>query len=347
MGEVLSQEEIDALLNSMNPSSGDDSADGDMLLSESMGLDNSGKPRRGDSKKGNKIGVPYDFRHPNKFLKEHMENIRMIFDDISKMWGAILTLKHRMVVQINMKSIDQMSYEEFLDISQLPTVYGIFTMIDGRSILGLDRNIAYIMMQNLFGGKNCEMKRQNRNLTDLENKIMAKLFDEILVNYSQSWGKVYEGKSVIDTVEANLHPLNLAPLNEIVIRVLMEVKMRDETGFISICIPYFCIQSVMDGILNLNKFVSEKDVEVSNQYQKVLAEKIRSTRVPVHVSLGDLDLTFADFLMLKRGDVVLLNTTVDEPLRVKIGNRVKFAAETAYKGKRMAAKIIKFHTPDD
>jgi len=131
----------------------------------------------------------------------------------------------------------------------------------------------------------------------------------------------------LETIEANLHPLNLAPLNEIVIRAMMEIKMRDVTGFIVICIPYFCIQSVMDDIMHLNQFVTEKAMEISREYQKILEDKIRLTKVPIHVELGQTEIKFQDLLLLKRGDIIQLQASVNEPLNFKIGGRDKFHVE--------------------
>lgn len=322
MSDVLSQEEIDALLNSM---SGDDSA---------------AEPTPPVHSDGSHA-ILYDFRHPNKFTKEHLEKIRDLMDSMGKSLGVNLTLKHRLPIHITYKSMSQLSYAEYIDISQSPTVFGLFSLPKGPGIVGLDRTTAFAFIQLLLGGKKYSGEIEDRNLTSLEKTLIQTFFVDLMGEFSAGWESTLGKTCSISEIESTIHSLSLVPPSEIVLRIGLDLKIGDRDGFLHFALPFISMEPVMDKLLTVSVFKTDNGpAEPDAASEKIIAEKIKKTQVPIRVELGIAEVAFEDILMLKPGDVVRLATSVNDPAKIYIGKNAKFLAENTTDGRNLAVRIL-------
>ncbi|MDR1702352.1 MAG: flagellar motor switch protein FliM, partial [Sporomusaceae bacterium] len=133
-GDVLSQAEIDSLLSSL--STGTVSAD---------------KLKEGDG--GRKVKT-YDFKRPDKFSKDQMRTLFMLHENFARLLNTYLSTNLRTIVQIDVASVDQLTYQEFIQSVPNPSVIGVFQMrpLKGNAILDINTNLMLSLIDRLFGG---------------------------------------------------------------------------------------------------------------------------------------------------------------------------------------------------
>ncbi|MGB4176552.1 MAG: flagellar motor switch protein FliM, partial [Halanaerobiales bacterium] len=134
MADVLSQKEIDSLISALTA--------GDLDVEEI-------KKESADTQ----IKV-YDFRRPDKLSKEQMRTLQMIHENLARSLTTILSTQLRTLVDFDVASIEQISYEEFIRSLPEPTIIGISDLepFQGQFILEINPNIGFAMIDRLFGG---------------------------------------------------------------------------------------------------------------------------------------------------------------------------------------------------
>ncbi len=136
MADILSQEEIDALLEVV-----DDEGDAEVLEKE-------------DILQQKQITL-YDFKRPNRVSKEQLRAFRGIHDKMARNLSSQISAIMRSIVEIQLHSVDQMTYGEFLMSLPSPTSFNVFSMkpLDGSGVLEINPSIAFPMIDRLLGGK--------------------------------------------------------------------------------------------------------------------------------------------------------------------------------------------------
>ena len=163
MTEILSQDEIDALLTVVSTPSTDTSDEESALA----------MVRANRAKKRLKV---YDFRRPDKFSKDQVRTLQMIHETFARLTTTSLAAQLRSLVRVHVVSVDQLTYEEFIRSIPSPTTLGVVNMdpLKGSAIIEIDPAITFSIIDRLFGGKG-ETLKTNRELTDIEMSVNSLL----------------------------------------------------------------------------------------------------------------------------------------------------------------------------
>src|SRR3954452_11564599 len=145
-GDILSQNEIDALLSAL--STGEMSAE-DMKTEEQT----------------RKVKV-YDFKRALRFSKDQIRSLTRIHENFARLMTTYFSAQLRTYVQINVASVDQIPFEEFIRSIPKMTILNVFEVppLEGRIIMEVNPNIAYAMMDRMMGGKGTSINKVD-NLT--------------------------------------------------------------------------------------------------------------------------------------------------------------------------------------
>lgn len=303
MADVLSQNEIDALLSAL--SSG---ADAEELKEE-------------ETKKKVKI---YDFRRPNKFSKDQIHTLQVIFENYARSLGTFLSAQMRTVISMEVLSVEQLSYEEFVRSIPNPTILNVFSLypLEGNSIMEINPNLGFAFLDRLMGGPGNAPERV-RGLTEIEQTVMERIGQRMLDYLREPWSSIVDIDPVVERIETNPQFTQLVSPSEIMIIVSIETKMVDLLGMVNICIPYLVLEPIMEK-LSVHFYYSSSGQKGSPEAVDAIRKKIENTKVPVKVVLGKTIITVKDLLELKVGDVIPVNRNVNEELEVFIGQRPKF-----------------------
>ncbi|MBP5465588.1 MAG: flagellar motor switch protein FliM [Treponema sp.] len=322
MNEVLSQDEIDQLLQAI--SSGESETDDFKPVSDTRRI---------------KI---YDFRRPDKFSKEQIRTVSNMHETFARLTTTSLSAQLRTLVHVHVASVDQLTYEEFIRSIPTPTTLAVINMdpLKGNAVLEIAPEITFIMIDRLFGGSGDTGGKVNRDMTDIEQSVMEGIIVRILANMRESWTQVIDLRPRLQQIETNPQFAQIVPPTEMVILVTLEIKIGDEAGMMNICIPYLTIEPIVSKLSSQFWFSSVRRSSTT-QYLGTLKEKISDVEMALVAEIGSLNVPIRDVVGLRVGDVVrLVNTKITDPLTLAIGNKKKFFCQPGVVGKKMAIQVI-------
>lgn len=322
MNEVLSQDEIDQLLQAI--SSGEGEADDFKPVSDTR-----------------KIKI-YDFKRPDKFSKEQLRTVSSMHETFSRSTTTSLSAQLRSLVHVHVASVDQLTYEEFIRSIPTPTTLAVINMdpLKGNAVLEIDPAITFTMIDRLFGGTGATGGKVNRDLTDIEQSVMEGIIVRLLANMREAWTQVIDLRPRLGLIETNPQFAQIVQPNEMVVLITMETKIGDEEGMMNICIPYLTIEPIVSK-LSTQFWYSSIRRSSTTQYLGTLKEKLSDVDMDIVAEIGSINLPIRDVLGLRVGDVVRLsNIRVGDPLTLSVGSKKKFYCQPGLVGKKMAVQII-------
>ncbi|MBP2650222.1 MAG: fliM [Firmicutes bacterium] len=320
--DVLSQSEIDELLSALSTG---------IVSAEDMKVEQNQK----------KIKL-YDFKRPDKFSKDQIRTLQMIHENFARMLNTYLAALLRSFVHIDVVSVDQLTYEEFIRSLSNPSVISIFQMkpLKGTVILEVNPNIVFAIIDRLFGGPG-NAPPKTRALTDIEEAIVRKVISKALENFKDAWKQVIELETKLEAIETNPQFTQIVPPNDMVVIVTLQTKIGQTEGLINICIPYFVLEPIMSKLSTTFWVASSVAKQSSDESIKILQRKIERSLIPISVQLGSVTVNVHELLSLAVGDVLQLETRTDEDLSVVIGTNEKFKCKPGKAGKKLAVQISK------
>ncbi|GAA0746575.1 flagellar motor switch protein FliM [Clostridium oceanicum] len=320
MAEILSQSEIDTLLSALST--------GEITPDE--------VPKEEEKQKVK----PYDFRRPQKFSKDHIRTLELIHDNYARIISNYLTAQVRNNVKVKIESVEQITYEEFIHSVPNPTILTLFKMppLSGSILFETNPQFAFQIVDVLLGG-NGSGKYKVREFTDIDKNIMKQVNGALIANLRLAWEDVMEVEPEIEALETN-PALNqtLAP-NEPVALITFSVEMGKNNTFINICIPYLSIEKVLDKLV-VQYWFRENDEGILQDSKLKLKERMNVVNMDLTVELGKTLLTVDDFLKLSLGDVITLNSKIDEPVRLLVEGEPYYTGKPGTVGKNIGVQIL-------
>lgn len=319
MSEILSQAEIDALLSAL-----------------STGTVNPDELKQDEQKK--KVRV-YDFRRPNKFSKDQLHTLRVIYENYGRSLSTYLSALLRTIVHINVLSVEQLTYEEFTRSLPDPSIVNIFTAspLEGNGILEINPTIAFTIIDRLFGGAG-QPPDKVRTLTEIERTVVEKMVQKMLDLFREPWGTFLEFSPRLEVIESNPQFAQIVSQAEMVVLISLECKINEQMGMINICIPFLVLEPVVNK-LSVHFWFSSSARERTRETIESLRQRVEKTQVPLTVIMGRSRITVGELLDLQVGDVIPLEKKITEDLEVLIGQRLKFFGQPGTDGQKMAIQI--------
>ncbi len=304
MGEVLSQGEIDSLLAGLL--SGD--LDADRMQEEGRQVKN------------------YDFNRPTKFSKEHLRTLEIIFEHYSRLISTNLPVYLRKNVQVAVASSETITFSEYSNSLPNPVILGIinFLPLNGPIVMHLGTSLGYVILDRLLGGDGVPLEK-SREFSEIELAIIQK----ILVMFTQllrdPWKNVVDISPVLGRIETNPQFAQVMAPNDMVAVVTLNIKIGEVEGLLSLCLPFFTLEDVMDK-LNTKYWYSSMQNNRSEDDEQYIESLIRKVDIPIRAVLGKSTISVSDFMNLQVGDCIRLDSKVDEDMNIFVGNLKKFTA---------------------
>lgn len=305
MSEVLSQNEIDNLLEAL--STGE--LDVEQIQDENE-----------------KSIKEYDFKRPAKFSKEHLRTLEIIYEHYGRLLSTHLPVYLRKNVQISVENSESVTFSEFINALANPSVLGLinFRPLSGTVIVELSTNLAYVMIDRMLGGLGIPLEK-SRNFSEIEIGILEKVLVTCMDLMREPWKNVIDINPVLDRLETNPQFAQVIAPNDMIAIVTLNMKIGDAEGFMNICIPYLTVESIMDR-LNTKYWFSTIQNNNDENYEENIETLLKRVDVPVKALLGKSEITVSDFSSLQVGDIIRLDSHVDSELPVYVGNIKKFTA---------------------
>ena len=303
---MLSQEEIDALVNNL-----------------------SANDAQAPALEGRKI-KPFDFRfnkRTDKFSNNQLQTLRTLHDNFTRLLNNALSLYLRTRVDATIVSIEQINYGDFVASIGEPAILSIYSMdpLPGSGIVQLDLNLGFSIIDRLLGGPGW-FPAKLRDLTDIERTLMQRFMARMLNSYRESWNYLLTLSLKIEALDSNPQFIpRIIPLDQIVAYVTCELKIGDKTGTMNFCLPYLVLQSIGPQLTDFQwspSVVSGRGMTEDDIAQ--LVRNVERAEVEFEVELGRTIVSLRDLIALQVGDIVLFDKLTSLPLTARVNDHEKF-----------------------
>lgn len=289
----------------------------------------------------------YDFKRPNRISKDQLRTLLSIHDSFSRIFSTSLSSILRSFIEIQIESIDQLTYAEVIMSLPNPTSLYVFDVdpLERKGMLELNLPLAFSLIDRLFGGRG-RSSDTNRELTKIEeaviNRIITRAFDDL----NTAWAPFHSLKPRLHSTESNPRFVQISLQNDIVLFLSFKVIMEESYGLISLCFPYLLLEPMLAQLSNTSWFVSNLRGQTAAE-RRLLSRQTRDTSLPIRAEVGSTNLSIEEFLSLETGDVIRLDQSAKSPVQLRVGNHVRFRGEAGLEGKRIAVRLTDQVMPED
>ena len=221
MGEVLSQNEIDSLLNALST--------GELDVDEMKDT-------------GEKQVKNYDFARPAKFSKEHLRTMEIIFEHYGRLLSTNLPVYLRKNIQVEVMNSEAVTYSEFSNALSNPVLLGIvnFAPMPGNIIVELASNLGYAMVDRMLGGTGVPLER-TRDFSEIELLIIERIMNVCINLLREPWENVVDIHPRLERIETNSQFAQIISPSEMIAIITINLKIGEVEGLMNVCLPYMTL----------------------------------------------------------------------------------------------------------
>lgn len=305
MGDVLSQSEIDNLLSALDSGEFDPNEVGD---SEDRQVKD------------------YNFARPSKFSKEHLRTLVFIFEHYARLLSTNLPVYLRKNVQVEVMHSEAATYQEFSNSLSNPVILGVvnFSPLEGNVIMEMAAGLGYTIVDRMLGGDGKPLEK-SREFTEIELTIIERIMVVCTNLLVEPWQSVQVLEPMLERIETNSQFAQFVTPNEMTSIITMNIRIGDVEGLMNICIPYAVLEPVIDKV-NTKYWYSTAAAAEDGAFREYLEESLQRARIPVRAIMGKSAISVNDFIHLQPGDIIKVNTKIEDELDVYVGNIKKFSA---------------------
>jgi len=303
MSQILSQEEVDALLKGIS--------DGEVETEPQKEYDPS-------------VAIRYDLTSQERIIRGRMPTLEMTNEKFARMFRATLSSLLRKVVSVSALSIDTIKYGDFLKTLPVPTSLHLFRIdpLRGNAIIVVESKVIFTLVDIVFGGSGRNgFKVEGREFTAIENNLIKKVVLSALLDLEKAWKALLDVKMTYQRSEVNPQFAHIVPLTDVVVVVNFEIEMDYSSGIVSLCIPYSTLEPIRE---KLQAGFQSDHLDVDKEWEKRLKEELMSSGLELIARLGRSQLLTRDVRDLKIGDVILLDQYASDPIDIYVEGTLKF-----------------------
>ncbi|WP_333652356.1 flagellar motor switch protein FliM [Dissulfurispira sp.] len=318
MEDILSQEEVDALLKGI--------AEGAVeteKVEEVSGI------------------KPYDFTSQEKIVRGRMPSLDIANERLARNFRLSLSAAIRRMVDVTNVNVNITKFYDFMRGVPFPSSINVFRMepLRGFGLLVFDAPMIFSLIEFFFGGTGKGYyKPEGREFTPIEQKIIHKVVMMFFNDMQEAWKPIYPVIPTYVRSEMNPQFVTIVTPVDVVIKVEFVLEIEGKQCRALLCIPYGTVEPIKEKLYSA--FSADRD-ELDIKWLERLKERLKEIPVTVTGRLGDTRVTVQDVLDMKVSDVIILNQRVDEDINVLVEGVQKFKGRFGiYKGS-YALKITK------
>lgn len=324
MADILSQSQIDRLLSGLSTS------------------DNTEVVAAGGK---DKVKI-YDFNSPKKFTKERLRTIDSLYESFSRILTSYFTNISRVFCEIEILQIEEQRYFEYNNALPDNSIIGLYELtptvkkIDPSiMIVNISTQLGFYLVDKLLGGTG-KGYQISRDFTDIEIALIESVLGKFTKYFDDSWGKYIEIETVLQSVETNPRLVQVCAPEDVVLIVSLEIRIRELSGTMSICMPALNLEQLMEGFTSKYvRFNKQRIDDRSENRKTVIMNSLNNSDLELKAILDTIDIDINDILQLQVNDVIPLNKRVDSDITITVDNNPWFTAKLGETKLRKAVKI--------
>jgi flagellar motor switch protein FliM len=301
MDDILSQDEVDALLKGIQ----------DGAVETEAGIEPSGVKS-------------YDFTGQEKIVRGRMPSLDIANERLARSFRLSLSAAIGRMVEITNVNVTITKFYDFMRAVPFPSSINVFKMdpLRGFGLLVFDAQMIFTLIEFFFGGTGKSYyKPEGREFTPIEQKIIHKVVIMFFSDMEEAWRAIYPLKPVYVRSEMNPQFVNIVTPVDVVIKVEYVLEMEGRQCKAYLCIPYGTVEPIKEKLYSA--FSADRD-ELDLKWLERLKERLKEIPVDVRGVLGRSQLDVDRVVKLKEGDLIILDRRVDEDIEILVEGSPKF-----------------------
>ena len=265
----------------------------------------------------------YDFKHPARVNRTQMRALENLHDNFARLLSSTFSGAMRQVVDVDTAFIDQTTYAEFIMSLSNPACSYQFTLgpTNGQVVLDVAMPIVFAAVDRIFGGKGASEGVQARQITPIEMGVINRIAKRMIEDLEATWEPVLPVKISDVELETNPEFMQITAANEIVVLLAFEVNTSNASGLVSLCYPFFTLESILPRLGQASYVQMDVDREKVQRDNRL---RLGGMSLDVRGELGSTQISLGQARALKVGDVVALDSGPDDLQTLRVGSDVKF-----------------------
>jgi flagellar motor switch protein FliM len=302
----------------------------------SRGRAASGRVRRA----GSQGPQPYDFRRPTKLSREHVRSLQIVFETFARQWTTLLTSSLRTVAQVNLVSIEQLTYDEYVSSLTNPTVVNVISLepVAGTGVLEFSLANAMISVDHLLGGPGSE-NQPERPLSDIESGLLRQLVTRVLGELRYAFESIGRIDPQISSVEYNPQFAQAASAADVVVVASLDMRVGPTESLATVCLPFAGLLPLLEAAIG-HGLTNERERLARAAARRALETGLETVPVDVSVRFRPTSVTPKTLVGLTVGDVLPLQHPVAAALTVSAADVTFAHAVAGAQGRRLACLVV-------
>ncbi|WP_124066907.1 FliM/FliN family flagellar motor switch protein [Clostridium sp. E02] len=325
MAEVLSQSQIDALLNSLQGT--------EEQIEEIEKKENETKYRK------------YDFYSPKKFTKDKLKILKSIFDNYSRIAGSQISSLFRTSSELSVITVEEQRYYEFgnaLVDNDILTVVNVTLPNHSKNpplLINASMTLMLSLIDRMLGGMGDDNNvSESYTYTEIEMALYRRVIQYIIGALKDSWSSYINLEFELSRLEENPSMFQEIGVDETIVIVVLDVEMSECTGRLNICIPGSLLMNIFE-IMDKRKHSAMGDEANSLDNKLEIMNSIKASDLMVRAKVGESVITLDDVYNLHVGDVVNLNAPKDSDVQLYVEGQPWFKGQLGVHKRNVAVKI--------
>lgn len=282
--DLLSQDEIDALLHGVGDGDIDTEGEGDEVFGEARS---------------------YDFASEERIVRGRMPTLEMINERFSRQLRISLFAMLRRSAEISVAGVNMIKFSEYIHSLFVPTSLNMIKLkpLRGTALLVFDPRLVYILVDNFFGGfGRYHAKIEGREFTPTEQRVIQLLMEQSFKDLTKAWEPVMDVNFEFVSREVNPQFANIVSPSEVIVVSKIQIELDGGGGEIHLAMPYSMLEPIRDQLdAGLS---SDRTEDIDDRWVRSLHEEVRSAEVELSSILAEKELSVADVVNMKPGDII-------------------------------------------
>lgn len=283
MNDLLSQEEIDALLHGVG--SGDIDTESDAGLAD------------GEAQS-------YDFNSQDRIVRGRMPTLEMINERFARHFRISLFNMLRRTAKISVGGVQMLKFSEYVHSLFVPTSLNLVKVnpLRGTGLFVFDPKLVFIVVDNYFGGDGrFPTKIEGREFTPTEQRVIHRILQQAFSDLHQAWKPVLPVEFEYLNSEVNPQFANIVSPTEVVVVSTFHIELEGGGGTLHVTLPYSMVEPIRD---LLDAGVQSDRSEVDDRWRLAIREEMKGATVELSSMLTETTISLRELLRLKAGDVI-------------------------------------------
>lgn len=265
----------------------------------------------------------YDFRRPDRIAKDQLRAIHTLHENFSRSLASSLSAYLRAYVVVNLVSVEQLSFAEFLQILPSPSILTALGMrpYDGSAVLEMNPSLVFPIIEMLLGGAGKVTARMDREITEIEASILEGVYRIILKDLKDAWAGVASLAFSIEARETEPQMLQILAPNEAIVGISIEIRIGETSGMLNLGIPSIIVKMLRQKFDQ--QWLLRKSESTAEEQERIL-RLVRPAKLHMDARLRGPTISARDLLALQPDDILILDHPIDGSLSLEVNGQHKW-----------------------